>query len=117
MGNELIHMFEKEMGLEIAGETPEDVIQEIARIFVDEFGFASNIEVVNGGSDKIQIKVTKCINRKLTDKLMEEGVETPFICPIMNATFAALSRMGFRMHHEVVKWKEGDGSIITLTKV
>lgn len=117
MGDELLHMLEKEMGLEIAGETPEDVIQEIARIFVDELGFASNIEVVNSGNDKIQIKVAKCIERHLTDKLIEEGVEKPFICPAMNASFAALSRMGLRMHHEVAKWEEHDGCIITMTKI
>jgi len=33
------------MELEIAGEKPEDVLTEIGRLFVDEFGFASSVDI------------------------------------------------------------------------
>jgi hypothetical protein len=113
MGNHILQVMEKEMGLEIAGENPQDVMMEISRIFVDEFGFAGDIDVVMNGDDQYQLKVHNCINRRFTDKLMAAGVEKPFICPIMNACQAALRRMDFKAHETVEKWEEGKGSIIT----
>ncbi len=112
IGEEILKVMEKEMGLEIAGETPEVVLTEIARLFVDEFGFAGNIEIVTEG-DTITMKVHNCLNRNLTDRLIEAGVGKPFICPIMNSGFAAMRRLGIRTRENVVKWAEGNGSIIT----
>jgi hypothetical protein len=116
MGNHILEIMEKEMGLEIAGEDPMDVMTEIGRIFVDEFGFCSDIEI-NNDSDNYQVKVKNCVNRAFTDKLMAAGVEKPFICPIMNACQAALRRMDFKMREEVEKWVDGKGSIITFTQI
>ena len=113
MGNQILNIMEKEMGLEVAGENPEDVMTEIGRIFVDEFGFAADITVKELGEDHFQLYVHNCINRKYTDQLFEAGVERPFICPILNACQASLRRMGFKMHENVEKWVEGNGSIIT----
>jgi hypothetical protein len=112
MGDHVLEIMEKEMGLEIAGEDPENVMTEIGRIFVDEFGFCSDIDVDTDG-DTYTVKVKQCINRAFTDKLVAAGVEKPFICPIMNACQAALRRMGYKMHEDVEKWSEGKGSIIT----
>ena len=117
MGNQILEMMEKEMGLEVAGESPQTVITEIARIFVDEFGFASDIQVETQGDDGLRLKVCECVNRTFTDKLVEAGVEKPFICPIMNACQAALRRMGYKMREDVVKWVEGKGSIITFEAI
>jgi hypothetical protein len=116
MGNHVLEIMEKEMGLEIAGENPENVMTEISRIFVDEFGFCADIDVDTDG-DTYTVKVKQCINRAFTDKLMAAGVEKPFICPIMNACQAALRRMGYKMHEDVEKWPEGKGSIITFKEV
>lgn len=113
MGDEVLKVMEKEMGLEIAGEDPNDVLMEINRIFVDEFGFASDIEVEQLDEEHFELKVRNCVNRNFTDKLLEAGVEKPFICPIMNACSAALRRMGYKLHGDVDKWVEGKGSIIT----
>jgi hypothetical protein len=113
MGRQILGVMEKEMGLEVAGETPEEVIAEIGRIFVDEFGFAGNITVHTPGPDHIEVRVHNCINRRYTDQLAAAGVEKPFICPILNASQAALRRMGYKMHEDVQKWTEGNGSIIT----
>lgn len=117
MGDNVLQVLEKEMGLEIAGETPKDVLMEIGRIFVDEFGFAGQIDVEEKGENEFEIKVTKCINRKFTDKLMAAGVKKPFICPIMNTSEAALRRMGFVMRNDIEKWVAGEGSIITFTGI
>lgn len=115
MGEVILDVMEKEMGLEIAGENPQEVIMEIGRIFVDEFGFCSDIDVGGKGADNLEIKVKNCINVPFTDKLVKAGVEKPFICPIKNACQAALRRMDFKMHGEVEKWVAGKGSIITFT--
>jgi len=112
IGEEVLKVMEKEMGLEIAGETPEAVLKEIARLFEDEFGFAGQIEVLTEGNT-ITMKVYNCLNRSLTDRLVEAGVETPFICPIMNSGLVAMRRLGIRAQPNVVKWVEGNGSIIT----
>lgn len=117
MGDSVLQVMEKEMGLELAGEDPEAVLMEVSRIFIDEFGFASDIEVKALDDEHFQLKVKNCVNRKFTDKLMEAGVEKPFICPIMNASRSALKRMGYKVHEEVEKWEEGKGSIITFSKV
>ncbi len=112
MGTAILGVMEKEMGLEIAGEKPEDVLNEIARIFVDEFGFAGDIEVVKE-DDVVLMKVHKCLARNLTDQLMEAGVESPFTCPIMNASQAAMKRLNMKARSHVDKWAEEKGSIIT----
>ena len=114
MGNMILDVMEKEMGLEIAGESPEDVMLEINRIFVDEFGFASNIDTEVKGDGVYEVRVRNCINRQFTDKLMEAGVEKPFVCPIMNACQAALR---FKAREQVEKWVEGNGSIITFKTI
>lgn len=113
MGRQILSVMEDEMGLEVAGESPEDVVDEIGRLFVDEFGFAADITVSSNGEDHMELKVRNCINRKYTDELLEAGVAKPFICPILNASQAALRRMGYKMHEDVEKWVEGNGSIIT----
>jgi hypothetical protein len=117
MGTQILNVMEKEMGLEIAGETPKDVMMEINRIFVDEFGFAGAIDIVERGEGEYELRVKNCINRSFTDKLMAAGVEKPFICPILNANQAALRRMGFKMHENVEKWVDGNGSIITFKQI
>lgn len=112
IGEEILKVLEKEMGLEIAGEKPIDILNEIARLFVDEFGFASDIEV-SEEDGRFIAKVKNCVNRKLTDKLAAAGVTKPFICPIMNAAFAAFKRLNLKTRESVEKWEEGKGSIIT----
>jgi hypothetical protein len=113
IGNEILKMMEKEMGLEIAGENHSDVINEICRLFVDEFGFARNIDV-NEEDGVITLNVQHCLNSKLNDQLLEAGIEKSFICPIMNALVAAFKRMNIRARQDICKNPEGNGSIITL---
>jgi hypothetical protein len=115
MGDHILEVMEKEMGLEIAGDDPQEVMIEISRIFVDEFGFCSDIDVeANEGDYTLTVK--KCVNSKLADQLQAAGVEKPFICPIMNACQAALKRMNFKMRSDVTKLAEED-SIITFKSV
>jgi hypothetical protein len=100
------------MGLEIDGESPEDVLQEVGRLFVDEFGFATEVEVASDG-DVITMKVHNCANRTFTDDLVAAGVGSPFICPFMCVSDAVFDRMGEKALTKIEKWVKGNGSIIT----
>lgn len=102
IGLQILPILEKEMGLEIAGETPQYVVQEIGRLFVDEFGFAREV-TVSGEGDKIVMKVRGCLNHKLTEDLKAAGVEWPFICPYMCAAVGALQRMDYKVRSSVVE--------------
>ncbi|HHJ06054.1 MAG TPA: hypothetical protein ENK24_00985 [Anaerolineae bacterium] len=113
----ILEVMEKEMGLEIAGESPADVMMEVNRVFVDEFGFASDIDIEQKGDDTYEVKVRNCINRRFTDKLMEASVEKSFVCPIMNACQSAMRRMDFKARSNVEKWVDGNGSTITFKTI
>ncbi len=118
IGDQILEMFEKEMGLEIAGESPEAVVHEVERIFVDEFGFAREIAVTMlDGGNKIELKVANCVNYAFSQRLLAAGVQKPYICPVMNASVAALRRMGYKVRSDIQPWQEQTGSIIILTKV
>ncbi len=115
MGTRILAMLEKEMGLEIAGETPENVLMEVGRIFVDEFGYATDIDIESNDT-KFIMKVKNNSNYEYNRHLIEAGVDKPFTDPLMNACEAALLRMNYKMHQTIDLWPEQKGSIITFTK-
>jgi hypothetical protein len=112
MGEEILKMLEKEMGLEVSGEKPEDILAEIGRIFVDEFGFASEI-TVESADNTIIVKAKDYRLVRLLKQMEAAGVEKPFICMIMNTGLAALKRLGLKSYVDVEKWEEGNGTITT----
>ncbi len=100
VGKKLLKIMEDEMGLEISGEKPEDVLTEIERIFMDEYGFIASCKME--ADDKgIQLLVDRCQGWKLTQKILKTGVEIPFTCPIMNVGHAALDRLGKKTRREI----------------
>lgn len=117
IGDGILKVMEQEMGLEIAGEDPETVLMEISRIFVDEYGFASDIEVEIEDDKTFHLHVKNCVNRGLTDKLIEAGVTHPYICPIMNSARSALKRMGYKTHQDIEQWREEKGSKIHFSAI
>lgn len=112
VGDEILPVLEKEMGLELTGESLVDIVTEVGRLFVDEFGFAQEVEIETQG-DRIIMKVRGCANRKLSDDLRAAGMEKPFICPFLCVVGAVLDRMGQKAMSTIEKWEEGKGSIIT----
>ena len=109
IGEKILQVMEKEMGLEIGGEKPEEVLTEMARLFVDEFGFCGSISVVPSDR-KVTMTVRQCLMANLTGKLIEDGVD-PFICPYRNAGIAALKRLGAKPRTRV--HFDGKDSVIT----
>jgi hypothetical protein len=90
IGDEVLTMMEKETGLEIQGENPEDILIEINRLLVDEIGTMSDGEVKLDGN-KVSMSCTHCFLRQATMDLEEQGVQ-PFACVPMTLAAAAMRR-------------------------
>ncbi len=114
VGKDILAIMEQEMGLEIAGEDPKDVLTEIGRIFVDELGYIDSFKVEGEGKE-ISLLVDKCIGWNLTQSIMKTGVDIPFTCPIMNVGEAAFLRMGKHAHRTIEPRPDVKGSKITFT--
>ncbi|NMB88362.1 MAG: hypothetical protein GYA17_08365 [Chloroflexi bacterium] len=101
IGAQILKMAEKQLGLEIAGEKPEDVLVELGRIFVDEYGFAGEASVE--GSDKtIRVTLKNAVGTPEFAQVLEHGVEKLFSHPFLCAGLAALARMGCKARGNVV---------------
>lgn len=112
IGVQILPVLEKEMGLEIAGETPQAVLQEVGRLFVDEFGFAKGATIAEEG-DKIVMEIQACVNRKFTDDLRAAGVGSPFVCPFMCTASAVFDRLGIKARGNIVESAGSDISTLT----
>lgn len=95
VGQGMLEILEKSMGLEIAGEDPQDILTEIGRIFVDEFGIATDFDIVKDEND-INFDVKNCVLLDVEKDLIADGIQ-PFMCPYLNiATAAMRKRMGLK---------------------
>ena len=95
VGEGMLEILEKSMGLEIEGEDPQDVLTEIGRLFVDEYGIALNFDIQKKG-DTVELDVQNCVLMQVEKDLVSAGIE-PFVCPYLNiATAAMRHRMGMK---------------------
>ena len=103
---------EKQLGLEIAGEKAEDVLTELARIFVDEFGYAVESKVER--ADKtISISFKNAVGTPEFSRLIQSGMDKLFFHPYMCAGLAALARMGVKARWEVTLDAATSGQMVT----
>lgn len=114
VGKTTLEIMEKEMGLEVEGENPRDVLTEIGRIFADEMGFVESFSTEQNGNE-VALIVNKCQGWNLTQTILKTGVEVPFTCPIMNVCQAALIRMGKPARKRIEPIPETRGSRIIFT--
>lgn len=111
VGDQILTMLEKEAGLEIAGEKPEDILVEVTRLLVDEVGTMSAGKVVMEGNE-VKIACQECFLREATGWLEAGGVQ-PFACIPMNIAAAAMrKRLGSK--HRVIG-REWDPATQTCT--
>ena len=90
IGVKNLEMLEKDMGFEIAGENPQDMMTELDRIFVDELGAMESSEtIVEGETIKLICKNCHLINT--TKRLAKDGIP-PFICPFRGIAVAAMEK-------------------------
>jgi len=95
VGKGMLELLEKNMGLEITGEEPQDMLTEIGRLFVDEFGIATSFETVHT-DDNIDFVIENCVLIKVEADLIQAGIK-PFVCPYLNIASAAMrQRLGER---------------------
>ena len=116
VGKTTLEIMEQEMGLEIDGETPQDVLTEIGRIFADEMGFIESF-TTSQENNVLTLKVSRCQGWDLTQSILKTGVEIPFTCPIMNVCQAALTRMGHPAQKAITSIPDVRGSAITFTLI
>ena len=78
IGDRILSTMEKESGLEIQGENPQDIIQEITRLLVDEVGTMSDGKLTMDGNN-IRLACKECFLREATGWLEADGVQPAFI--------------------------------------
>jgi len=99
VGVGMLEKLEQTMGLEIAGEEPQDILTEIGRIFVDEIGIAVKFDITTT-EDQVDFVVEKCVLLNVEKDLVAAGVK-PFMCPYLNIAAAAMrQRLGLKARIE-----------------
>lgn len=93
IGEEVLVEMEQELGLEIAGEDPQEILQEIERLLIDEYGMSKNAAFTILEHD-IDMKIEGCVMWRATEDLLKAGVP-PYTCmPMMMASAALHKRLG-----------------------
>ncbi len=97
IGNDILEEMEHEMGLEIAGEDEQDILTELERIMIDEYGLVKEATLeINKETHHIDMVCTGCLVWRATSYLRKEGIQ-PYTCvPMMMATAALRKRLGKR---------------------
>ncbi len=111
IGDRILGVLEKESGLEINGEDPKAILEEISRLLTDEIGTMSAGKV-NLDGDRISFSCTECFLREATGWLESEGVQ-PFACMPMSVAAAAM-RKRLHIRHRLIG-REWDGDTQTCT--
>ena len=95
IGEEILEEIEHDMGLEIQGENPEDMLTEIERLLVDELGACKKASLKIEGK-RIDMVIEGDILQHSYLDLKKEGIQ-PFVCPSMMIASAALrERLGLK---------------------
>lgn len=100
IGSQLLSMLEAQFHFKPAGETPEVLLTELGQIFVNEFAFASKVELEC--MDKtLRVLFTKAVGTAEFNLMKERGVEKLFSHPFLCVGIAALSRLGYKARGSV----------------
>ena len=101
IGEAILKDIEKTLGLELAGEKPDDVLVELGRLLVDESGFAAETKLEK--TDKgFRITLINAVGTPEFASLRERGVEKLFSHPVLCTGTAALARLGLKTRGDVV---------------
>ncbi|MGC9400484.1 MAG: hypothetical protein ACP5HM_15295 [Anaerolineae bacterium] len=97
IGENVLQEMEDELGLEIQGEKPQDILTEIGRLLEDEYGLVKSARLeIDPEARKIDIRCESCRLWKMSWDLQEEGIP-PYTCvPMMMASSALRKRLGRR---------------------
>jgi hypothetical protein len=93
IGEDVMEDMEHQLGLEIAGEDPKDILMEIERLLIDEYGMCKTADLVIDGGE-IDLTCEGCLMWMATRELREADVP-PYTCvPMMMASAALRKRLG-----------------------
>ncbi len=109
IGEEILTYLQKSMGLEIAGESPENILLELTRIFMDEFGAAQDVNIQKK-DNLVEMRIKKCVSRRLCLDLKKENIPA-FVCPYL-AVSAAAMRKNLGMNTRMKKVEAGEEECI-----
>jgi hypothetical protein len=112
IGETVLGEFERQLGLEIAGEKPEDLLVELGRIFVDEYGYASEAKVEHT-NEIIRVSLLNALGMPEWANLQDHGVEKLFSHPYLCTALAALARSGIKARGKVELDKAAKSQIVT----
>lgn len=112
IGAQILEMVEKQLGCEIAGEKPEELAVELARIFVDEFGFASEAKV-DCTDNVIRVSFKNAVGTPEFAMMKQHGVEKLFSHPVLCTGLAAASKLGFKSRGSVEVDPATNGTVVT----
>lgn len=100
IGSTLLELFEKQAGLELAGEKPENMLVELGRILVDEYGYGTEVKVeVNEKSYKMIIY--NAVGLPEFKALEVKGISKPFSNAVYCTGIAAMARLGYKCRARV----------------
>ena len=114
IGEEMLKMFEKGMGLQLAGETPEAVLNELGRLFMDELGFVTEWNVERKDNCIFVTRKSVPGARDFILQLKAAGVEKNYGAPDFLCSMAALKRMGVKARGDVMDSTDGLTSTYTI---
>ncbi len=109
-GKSILSVMEKEMGLELAGESVEDWAAEIGRLLVDEFDVGTEFRV-EVSDDSVSVYAEGCMFAQVYEALEAAGVPA-YICPVRAIYGAALRQLGEKVRLGAVE-RDGDKCSMT----
>ncbi|MBN1179074.1 MAG: hypothetical protein JXD18_07680 [Anaerolineae bacterium] len=93
IGEDVLEEMEHSLGLEVQGENPQNILTEIERLLIDEYGMAKGARLAISG-DTINLMCEGCLLWQATQDLQAAAVP-PYTCvPMMMASAALRKRLG-----------------------
>jgi hypothetical protein len=93
VGSQILEMVESKLGKKIDAAKPDEILRQLGRVFIEEFGYAADVKV-EGADNQIRVSFHKAISAPEFALLAQRGVKKIFSHPFMSAGVAALSRIG-----------------------
>lgn len=92
VGEEILEEMEHELGLEIHGEDPENILTEIERLLIDEYGLMKDCKIkINPATHEIDLFVQESVLWHAVEELVDAGLP-PLSCVEMMIAEAALRK-------------------------
>jgi hypothetical protein len=106
IGEEILQEMEREMGLEVQAEDPVNILTELGRILVDEYGLLSDFELKSLGGGKAQITCRNCLLKPASMHLKASDIPAYTCVPNALITAVLRNRLGLKSHLTEIQVEE-----------